>query len=72
MLKYYWLFCLMLMPLPLWGADAAPYFLRDYIKATQPVGAATLRKFFIKVYDAQLWMDGEKWSYARPFALRLT
>lgn len=51
-------------------AAQKPGFLDGIISADKPAGTATLRKFFIKAYDAQLWVDGN-WSYEKPFALKL-
>lgn len=63
------IFALLCLPLPAM-ADEKPAFLSKHIKAVEPLGKATLRKLLIKVYDGELWADGE-WSYDKPFALSL-
>lgn len=52
-------------------AAEKPEFLEPYVKAEEPAGKATLRKFLIKVYDGVLWAD-DGVDYSKPFALALT
>lgn len=61
---------LLLVAFPAFAAEK-PAFLEPYVKAGEPSGSATFRKFFIKVYDAALWADGQ-FSFEKPFALALT
>jgi len=52
--------------------DVRPDFLAPFINSRAPAGHATFRKFFIKVYDANLWADVDTIDYTQPFALSLT
>ncbi|MBY0406521.1 MAG: chalcone isomerase family protein [Rickettsiales bacterium] len=54
------------------AADVRPGFLAKYINSHQPMGHATLRKFFVRVYDANIWADVDSITYKDPFALSLT
>ncbi len=52
-------------------AEPAQTAFKGVIKASEPYGRASLSKFLFHVYDAQLWMDAESWSYDHPFALTM-
>jgi hypothetical protein len=52
--------------------DKKPDYLSPFINNNEPMGHATYRKLFIKVYEASLWSDAENIDYSRYFALSLT
>jgi hypothetical protein len=37
----------------------------------RPFGEATFRKWGVRVYDARLWIESDRWTPERPFALEL-
>jgi hypothetical protein len=39
------------------------------LPALKPLGEGRLRWFGLHVYDSSLWVQGESWSFERPFAL---
>ena len=48
-----------------------PEELNGVIAAPKPFGSGRLQIFFISPYDAELWLDSERWSWQNSFALVL-
>jgi len=64
--------CALLFSVPCAALAAAkPAELTPIIKASQPVGEASLRKLFMHVYDVQFWSDSGGWQLP-PYALSIT
>ena len=53
------------------GAAEKPRELDGVIHADQPYGKGQLRRFFMTIYDADLWTDAVPWSWQKIFALTL-